>query len=349
MIPFRSRFAALALAPTLAFTTPLAAPPAHAETANAGPAVVASIPPIHSLVAGVMDGVGTPHLIVRGGQSPHSYSLRPSDAQALEAAAVVVWVGPALETFLTDAIDTLSDKGRRVRLDTTEGLTRLSFRAGPRFAPHDHDHDHDHDQDHDHEADHAHEHDQAGGHEADHAHEHDHAPGAMDPHLWLDPVNAQAMVGSIAEALAAADPAHAATYHDNAVALRQRLDTLIAETRETLDPVRDRPFVVFHDAYQYFEARFDLTGVGSISFKPEASPGAARLATIQETIRDYGAACVFAEPQFTPGLVRVVTEGTGARSGTLDPLGADLTPGPDLYFALIRDLATSLRDCLDEG
>ncbi|MBB4285316.1 zinc ABC transporter substrate-binding protein [Roseospira goensis] len=295
--------------------------------AAAQPAVVASIPPIHALVAGVMAGVGTPHLVVRGGQSPHSYSLRPSDARAIETADVVVWVGPDLEAFLAGPLDSLATNARVVALAEVDGLTRLPTRGGGVFDHADHaaaDADHDH------------------GH--DHGRDHDH--GAMDMHLWLDPVNARAMVGAIAAGLAAADPDHAAAYRANADALRARIDALIAEVEALLAPVASAPFLVFHDAYQYFEHRFGVDAVGTITVSPAAIPGAARIAEIRTAVRDSGAVCVFAEPQFEPRLVRVVTEGTAARTGTLDPLGADLEPGPGLYEALIRGLAESMRSCL---
>ncbi|MBB4264854.1 zinc ABC transporter substrate-binding protein [Roseospira visakhapatnamensis] len=329
--------------------------------------VVASIKPIHALVAAVMGDVGTPHLIVKGGASPHTASLRPSDAAALESADVVVWVGPTLERFLVGPVETLGDTAASLRLETLDGLTRLPMRLGGPFEKHVHGHDHDHDHDHDHAAthdthDHGHDHaathdthdhghDHAATHDDDHHHDHDHeaAPPAdrADPHLWLDPVNARVMVAAIADTLAEADPTHAETYRANAAATIARLDTLVADLSAELAPVADVPFVVFHDAYQYFEHRFGVRAVGSVVVSPETSPGAARLADIRDRLRDQGAVCVFAEPQFEPRLVRVVVEGTEARAGVLDPLGADLPAGPDFYERLIRGLADSLRACLE--
>lgn len=365
---------ALVAATALTVAAPLYASlhaPLHAQEA---PGVVVSIKPVHSLVAAVMDGVGEPHLIVRGGASPHTYSLRPSDATALQEADVVFWVGPGLETFLREPIGTLAADATVVDLGEADGLVRLPYRESGPFAGHDHDqghehgeaaHDHDdhgeeaaHDHD-DHGEEAAHNHDTHGEADHDHGHEeathghahadehgHDHGHGSTDMHLWLDPHNAEAFAAAIVAALAEADPAHAETYRANGEALAARLEALTAELETTLEPVHDRPFVVFHDAYQYLEHRFDLNTVGSITVSPDVQPGARRIADMQDTIRGLGAACVFAEPQFEPRLVEAVIAGTGARPGVLDPLGADLADGLDLYFDLMRRNAQALADCL---
>lgn len=354
---------------------------ASTSPSKAASDVVVSIKPIHSLVAGVMEGVGEPHLIVKGGSSPHTYALKPSDAEALEHAKVVFWIGDSLETFLQGPLETLAKNAKVVELADSHGLTKLGLREGGTWEGHDHgDHaEHGHDDHaksahskHDHDKhghdDHAksahakHDHDKHGHDDhakSDHGkHDHDkhghdkHAHGAaghddvIDAHLWLDPVNAKAMVHEIAEALAKADPANAKAYAANERKVSERLDKLIASMKDRLAPVTDRPFVVFHDAYHYLENRFGLNGVGSITVSPEVQPGAKRLAEIKGKIGELGAVCVFAEPQFEPKLVGVVTEGTKAKTGMLDPLGADLPDGADLYFALMERNAKSLTECL---
>ena len=298
--------------------------------AGAQDGVVASIKPIHSLVAGVMQGVGAPHLLVAGAASPHNYALRPSDARALEAAKLVFWVGPQMEVALDGALDTLAAGARVVTLAGTPGLTLLPFREGGPFEAHAHG-------DHDDHGDHA-EH-------ASESHQ-DHGHGGHDMHMWLDPQNAEAMVGAIETALAEADPANAAAYARNAGELRTRLGALSVELSAALASVKERPFIVFHDAYHYFEDRFGLEAAGSITVTPDIMPGAERLREIREKVGELGATCVFSEPQFEPRLVAVATEGTGARTGVLDPLGAALDDGPELYFDLMRGMAASLRECL---
>jgi zinc transport system substrate-binding protein len=313
-----------------------------ASSAHAAPDVVVSIKPIHSLVAAIMKGVGEPKLIVEGAASPHTYSMKPSNAATLQSADLVFWVGPGMEAFLTRPLEALASKAAVVSLEDAPGVIKLPLREGGAFEPHD---DGDHD-DHDHQG-----HDQAEAAGHDHHDEHghgdgEHGEGAYDTHLWLDPANAKAMAEEIERALVAADPADAQTYQANAAGLMKRLDALDAELAAKLAPVKAKPFVVFHDAYQYFEKRYGVAVAGSITVSPETLPGAERIREIHQKVADLGATCVFAEPQFEPKLISVVTEGTHARSGTLDPEAATLTAGPDLYFEMMRALASSITTCL---
>ena len=307
-------------------------------TTLAAPAVVASTKPIHSLVAAVMGDAGMPELIVKDAASPHTYSLRPSDAGALESADIVFWTGHGMELFLADALETLSTNARVVELAEAPGIELLPVREGGAFEAHAHDHEgHDHDHDHDDHDDH----DDHEGHE-----DHDHAHDEGDMHFWLDPENAKLMVAEIAKVLSEADPDNAAAYAANAEAEQARLDQLQAEIVATLAPVAEKPFIVFHDAYQYFEARFGLEVAGAVTLSPEAMPGAARIDELRARVAELGATCVFAEPNFEPAIVRTIVEGTEAKAGTLDPEGASLTEGPDLYPELLRGLANGLVECL---
>lgn len=327
---------------------------AAASSAHAAPDVVVSIKPIHSLVAAIMKGVGEPKLIVEGAASPHTYSMKPSNAATLQSADLVFWVGPGMEAFLTKPLEALASKAAVVSLEDAPGVIKLPLREGGAFEPHD-DGDHDHGHDHDH-GDTGHDHDagshatEAHDHHDDHAHdahgEGDHGEAAYDTHLWLDTANAKAMAEEIERALVAADPADAEIYQTNAAALMKRLDALDIELKAELAPVKSKPFIVFHDAYQYFEKRYGVTVAGSITVSPETMPGAERIREIHQKVADLGATCVFAEPQFEPKLVSVVTEGTKARSGTLDPEAATLNAGPDLYFEMMRGLATNITTCL---
>lgn len=338
--------------------------------------VVASIKPVHSLVAAVMEGVGEPDLIVEGAASPHTYALKPSQAQKLENADVVFWVGHQLEAFLEKPLDAIAKKAKAVELLDAHDLVKLKFREGGAFDEHDHDDhaedkhdDHDHDEhaedkhddhDHDEHADDKHDEHDHDDHADDKHDEHDHEEhaedghdehehGEFDPHVWLDPVNAKALVHEIEETLAKADPDNAAKYEANAEAISARLDGLVTEISAQLEPVKDKGFVVFHDAYQNFENRFGLSAIGSITVSPEVLPGAERISELQNKVKNLSASCVFAEPQFEPKLIATVTEGTQAKSGVLDPLGSSIEDGPELYFTLIRDMATSFKTCLSEG
>jgi zinc transport system substrate-binding protein len=303
----------------------------------AAPKVVVSLKPIHSLVAGVMAGVGEPRLLVPGPASPHSYSLRPSDAAALSEADLIFWVGEGMESFLEKPLDSLAGGARIVELSTAEGVALLKNREGGAWEAHGHGEQEAHGAG---EAESGH--GDQGAADEEEAHHH----GYYNLHIWLDPDNAGAIVKAAVAALSKVDPAHAADYAKNGGDLIGRLAALDWELRSDLAPVRETPFVVFHDAYQYFERHYDLNAVGSITVNPERAPGANRLSEIRDKIKGLRASCVFGEPQFASGVVRTVIEGTSAREGVLDPLGVAQAPGPDAYFALMRGLAGSLRKCL---
>ena len=324
---------------TLSLTAALMGGAAYADT----PQVAVDIAPVHSLVARVMDGVGTPDLIIQPGASPHEYSLRPSEAAALQNANLVFWIGPDLTPWLTDTIKTLAPDAAVTALMEVDGTIKLEFREGALFEAHAHEDDDDHvdeaHDDHDEEARHDDHDDDETGHEG-------HGQGAHDPHAWLSPQNAMTWLNVIAGQLSAADPDNAGAYFTNAAAGRTEMEALIGEVIATLDPVRDGQFLVFHDAYQYFEMDFDFPASGAISIGDASDPSPARIAEIQDRIAEQGIDCVLAEPQFNPGLVATVLDGTEAGTGMLDPLGSDLEPGPALYSQLIRNLSTALAGCM---
>jgi len=322
------------------------------------PRVAVDIAPVHSLVARVMEGLGEPDLIVQSGASPHEYSLRPSEASALQEADLVVWMGEDLEPWLHGAIETLAGDATVMTLIDAKETALLEFRENALFEEHSHGddgheeemHAEDAAEGHEHgEEEHAegedHDHDQEEHAEAD-GHDHGHAHGAHDPHAWLSPRNATAWLDLIAARLSAADPENAGTYFANAAAAKEEIAAVSAEVTATLDPVRGGRFIVFHDAYQYFETAFDFPASGAISISDARDPSPARIAEIQARFAEEGIDCVLAEPQFDPGIVATVLEGTDANTAVIDPLGSNLEPGPDLYPQMLRDLATSLAGCL---
>lgn len=317
----------------------------EADAADIAGQVVTSIKPVHSLVSGVMAGVGEPYLIIRGRASPHTFNLRPSDAAMLENSRVVFLIDKSLEVSLANSVDTLARQARIVMLSEARGLVYRPFRQEGAFEAHVHDADEGHG--HHEEEGHSDEERQLG-HEADGHHEHhgDEGDDAFDLHLWLDPVNAGAMVRMIADVLSEADPAHAEAYASNAEMLLHRLEDLTAEISAELTPVRGRSFIVFHDAYQYFEERFGLEAAGSIMVSPDQIPSARRIMELRDKVRQLGAICVFSEVQFEPSLVETVIEGTSARMGVLDPISAAGSEGPEAYFDLLRNLAVSFKRCL---
>ena len=312
------------------------------------PRVAVDIAPVHSLVTRVMEGVGTPDLIIQAGASPHEYSLRPSEAAALQDANLVFWIGSGLTPWLTDTIETLAPNANVTELLEADGTIELEFREGALFEAHD-DHEEDEHRDDDDHADEAHDDHEEEGHD-DHDDEeagHDeHEHGNHDPHAWLSPQNAMTWMNVIAGQLSAADPDNAGAYFANAAVGRAEIKLLIGEVTAMLDPVRDGRFVVFHDAYQYFETDFNFPASGAISISDASDPSPVRIAEIQDRIAEQGIDCVLAEPQFNPGLVATVLEGSNAQTGILDPLGSDLKPGSALYPQLIRNLSTALAGCM---
>jgi len=306
------------------------------------PKVAADISPVHSLVSRVMLGVGTPDLIVQAGASPHSYTLRPSEAKALQDAQMVFWIGESLSPWMEGALDTLSSDATIITLLERDETILMEFREGALFEEHDHD-DHS-DEKHDDHGDEKHDdhsdekHDDHGDHE-----DHD----SHDPHAWLSPDNARIWLNLIASQLSIVNPENAGTYFANAAAARSEIEALKTEVNSLLEPVRGKKFVVFHDAYQYFEKAFDLSASGAISLGDASKPSPARIAEIQGRIQEESIDCVLSEPQFNKGLVATVMAGSKAKTSVIDPLGVGLKPGPDLYSELIRNMTKTLVDCFE--
>jgi len=297
------------------------------STVMAGPKVVVSIAPLQSLVAAVTQGISEVEVLIPAGQSPHVFALRPSDRRKISEADLLVWVGPGLEQGIVQSISHVPES-RLVTLEEVEGIHWLPARVGGNFEKrrrHGH-------------GDHGH---------AQYDRGQSHSPDERDPHIWLSPANAQLIVQSVADGLSAVDPANAQRYRQNADETLARLETLETTLQARLEPVRDRPFIVFHDAFQYFEHAFGLTAVGSVTVSPEHAPSVRRVAELRDRIEQLGAVCVFSEPQFPPRLVETLVEGTSARSGILDPLGIDLGGTPDAYFQLLERLADSMLQCLN--
>jgi len=287
--------------------------------------VVASIKPIHSLVSYVMDGVGTPNILVDGSSSPHSFQLKPSHAKMLQDADIVFWIGEDLESFLETPLSSIATNAAKITLMELDDIELLKFREKHIFDKHD-----------DHE-----EHAEEQAEHEDHHDEHNH--GEFDIHFWLDPEIAKVMVKSIARELSDIDVANKSIYKANALKAIGELDELIEATKLKIN--KDASYVVFHDAYQYFEQRFGIEVLGALSVNPEILPGAKQLAEIREVIEHENVKCIFSEPQFNPSIAKTIAADMDVKAAVLDPLGAELEPGKDLYFDLIGDMASSFENC----
>ena len=319
--------------------------------AKAETKVVASIKPIHSLISYVMDGVGTPGLLVDGSSSPHTFQLKPSHATMLQEADIVFWIGEDLESFLETPLESIAKDAKQVTLMESEDIEMLKFREKNVFDDHD-DHGDEHD-DHDEHGDehdeheeheeHGDEHDEHEDEHDDHAHHDGHNHGEFDIHFWLDPEIAKTIVQIAAKEISEIDPANASKYEANAAKALNELDQLINDTRGKIN--KDATYVVFHDAFQYFEQRFGIEVIGALTVNPEILPGAKQLAEIREVIEHEAVNCLFSEPQFNPTIAETIASDTGVKAAVLDPLGAELEPGKDLYFDLISDMASSFESC----
>jgi len=332
--------------------------------ANAEIKVVTSIKPIHSLASYLMDGVAKPDLIVDGYASPHGFALKPSHAKMLQNADLIFWVGEDLESFLEKPLSSIAKKAEKIELMEIKGLNVLKFRERNIFDDHD---DHGHDDHDDHgkkEDDHDdHDHDDHGKKEDDHDdHDHDdhgkkdghddhddhdghegHAHGEFDPHIWLDPMNAKVILNEMVEHLIENDAKNASKYKSNLKKALKEIDKLNKDVKAELS--KSTASIVFHDAYQYFEERYNVNILGAFTVNTDVMPGAEQLAEIREIIEHDKVACVFSEPQFNPDIINAVAKDMKIKTGVVDPLGATLDPGKDLYFNLIRNMSASFKGC----
>ena len=292
--------------------------------------VVTSIKPLHSLTSYIMEGVGEPELIIDGVASPHNFQIKPSHAKMLQNADLVIWIGEDLESFLPTALKSIPKDAVVFELLDQSGLKKLKFREKNIFEGHD---DHGHDEHAKKEDDHD-----------DHGHDdHGHGHGSFDPHIWLDPANAKVIVKKITNQLSKIDKDNASTYKANSKKVIKDLDGLIKEVKNEIN--KDASFVVFHDAYQYFEKRFGLSVIGALTVNPDVMPGAEQLSEIREVIEHEKAKCIFSEPQFNPNIINSIASDTGVKTGVLDPLGANIDKGRNMYFDLIKDMSNSLKGC----
>jgi len=304
--------------------------------ANAEAKVIASIKPLHSLVSYVMDGVGTPGILVDGSSSPHTFQLKPSHATMLQEADIIFWIGEDLESFLETPLKSIAKNSRHITLMESDEIELLKFREKNIFGDHD---EHD---DHDEHADDHEEHEEHGDEHDDHD-EHGHAHGEYDIHFWLDPEVAKTIVKIVTRELSEIDPANSSAYNSNSAKALKEIDQLINDVKSKIN--RDAKYVVFHDAYQYFEKRFGVEVIGALTVNPEVLPGAKQLAEIREVIEHENVNCLFSEPQFNPSIAETIARDTGVKAAIIDPLGAELDPGKDLYFDLIGDIASSFKSC----
>ncbi len=299
-------------------------------SAKADIKVVTTIKPLHSLISSVMEGVGEPSLIIEGTSNPHTFVFKPSHAQMLEEADIVFWIGEDLEVFMEKPLESLASNATKISFMELSSIEKLKFREENIFDEQDEHEGHD-----DHEG---HE-DEHEGHDDHDGHHH----GEFDAHIWLDPSNAIEMVLEISHDLSEIDPDNAAKYEQNANKTIASLNNLISEINSSIP--KDASYIVFHDAYQYFENRFGVSSAGALTLNPDVLPGAKQIDAIQDLIQDKNIKCIFSEPQYNPKIIETLAADMKISTGIIDPLGAFIDQGPKMYQNLILDIANSLKDC----
>ena len=309
---------------------------AFSTLAKADLKVVTSIKPIHSLASYIMDGVGSPGLIVDGYNSPHSFQLKPSHAKMLEQADIIFWIGEDLENFLEKPLATIAKKAEKIELLEIKGIKKLKFRERNIFEEHEGHDDHGDDAKKEEHDDHGHD-----AKKEEHDDHEGHGHGEYDPHIWLDPINAKVILSEITEHLIENDSKNASTYKSNLAKAISEIDKLIIDV--ITETNTDLSYVVFHDAYQYYENRFNVNILGAMTVNPDVMPGAEQIHEIHEVIEHDNVSCILSEPQFNPDIIKSIAKDTSVKTGVLDPLGANLKPGKDLYFDLIRNMSASFN------
>ncbi|GHA55995.1 zinc transporter [Amylibacter ulvae] len=303
----------------------------HIGFANAEPLkVIADIAPVHSLVAKVMDGVGTPTVILEPGASPHHSNLRPSKASAIQTADAVFYIGDELTPWLIKPLSKLNNGAVKVSLLNDALSARLASRDIAMFEEEHHEHEDDHGDDH---------HDD---------HEDGHHHGPIDPHAWLSPFNAQQWVTVIGDTLIKLDPENASTYSKNVADAVADLENMKTEFASKISIVSSMKFLAYHDAFQYLEKEFDLSVVGAISESDASRPSAKRLIELQKSVASLGVDCILTEPQFSENLVLNVSGGKRLNYATIDPLGSNLTLGPNMYNEMFHEFGEEIANCAAE-
>ena len=306
--------------------------------------VVTTIQPINSLVSAVIGNTGKTISLIPAEVSPHEYKLKPSDTKKLQNANIIFFVSDHLESSITKVFENLPKNIKIINLMEDAGIKHLAIRDNEAWERHDHHHGHgdhdDHDKhakkhdDHDHDK-HAKKHDDHDDHEKE-----------DDVHIWLSPDNAVKIIKKINKELSLYFPENAETYDKNANQMIKEINQLKVELIKELSGIKYKPYIVFHDAYQYFETSFGLNAAGSVALEGDIASSPKQISIIKDKIVKLKASCVFQEPQFDSKLVKIVVEGTNAQIGTLDPLGVNIKSGENFYLQLLKNMAKSLKDCL---
>ena len=305
--------------------------------------VISTIQPINSLVSAVIGNTGKTISIIPAEQSPHDFKLKPSDVKVLQNSNIIFYVSNHLESSVTKVFKNLPKNIKLINLMEESGINHLAIRDNAAWERHDH-HGDDHD-DHDKHGKKHDDHDDHDKHGKKHD-DHDDHEKEDDVHIWLSPDNAIKIVQKVNKVLSLYFPENSKIYNENTTKFIDKIRNLKMELIKELSPIKNKPYIVFHDAYQYFEKTFELNAVGSVALEGDIASSPKQISFIKDKIIKSKASCVFQEPQFDSKLVKIVVEGTNAKIGTLDPLGVNITGNKDFYLQLLTNMAKSLKECL---
>ena len=306
--------------------------------------VVTTIQPINSLVSAVIGNTGKTISLIPAEISPHEYKLKPSDTKKMQEANIIFFVSNHLESSVTKVFKNLPKNIKIIDLLEETGIEHLAIRDNEAWERHDH-HGHEGHDDHEKHGKKHNDHDDHDKHGKKHD-DHDDHQSKDDVHIWLSPDNAIKIVKKVNEELSLLFPDNASQYKENSNNIINKISDLKSELTKDLAPIKDKPYVVFHDAYQYFEKAFGLNAVGSVALEGDIASSPKQISFIKDKIKKLNASCVFQEPQFDSKLVKIVVEGTNAQIGTLDPLGVNISGKENFYIQLLKNMAKSLKECL---
>ena len=286
----------------------------NAASAFAQPAVMTTIKPLQFIAAAVMDGIAEPEVLIPSTQSPHYYTLRPSDIRKVSEAQLVLWIGPQMETYLEGFIAQLAQQTILIEAGALPGVTLH----------------------------------EVGHNRVEQAHVHEEADnhGLYDPHIWLNTGNAELIARSLYEELIVFDPANAARYEENVAGFVEGLRLLEARLRKEVTGLVDGRYALYHNGIQYFEKQFGLEHQFVLVPDHEIQPGIRHLLALRELLEDRPLTCVLEDVNANEATINTVFRDYPVNRVRIDTMGDAIDSGRFAYVRLVENMTLALRHCL---
>ena len=282
------------------------------KAAVAQPQVLTSIKPLQLIAADLMDGVAVPELLIPANVSPHHFTLRPSDIRKMTDAGLVLWVGPQMETYLSDFLGELDGKTTVVEVAAQNGV--VLHQPGAELA----------------------------------AETEPQADDRYDPHLWLNTSNARLVAEQLAQQLISLDPANQLRYQANLTRFVASIDALDESTRADMMLLKDGRYSVYHDGLQYFERQFGITHQFVLVPDHEIQPGIRHILDIRSRLDELRPTCLLEDVNSNDSTTETVFGDYPIKRVRVDVLGEAISPGPGSYAQLIGNLAQAINTCLGQ-